>query len=59
MFCEAVENFTKAIELEPSKADFYHNRGFAFRKQKKYDLAVEDYSSAIELNPDHFKAYYN
>jgi hypothetical protein len=32
-FAGAVEDFTAAIRLEPSSADFYHNRGFALRKQ--------------------------
>ncbi len=29
----AVRNFSTAIELDPTNADFYHNRGFAHRKQ--------------------------
>ena len=29
----AVRNFSTAIELDPTSADFYHNRGFAHRKQ--------------------------
>lgn len=31
------------------KADFYHNRGYAYRKLKLYDKAIEDYSNAVEL----------
>lgn len=58
-FEEAIQNFTQAIDLEGTKADFYHNRGFAFRKKKDYDKAIADYTKAIELNDQHFKAYYN
>lgn len=29
---EAIKNFTVAISLDPKKADFYHNRAFAYRK---------------------------
>ncbi|CAM6001515.1 unnamed protein product [Sphagnum balticum] len=29
---EAVRNFSEAIRLDPSKADFYSNRGFTLRK---------------------------
>ena len=31
-----LKSFSKAIELEPGKADFYHNRGFAFRKKRDF-----------------------
>lgn len=58
-YSEAIKSFTEAINLEPDKADFYHNRGFAFRKLKQYKNAIEDYSNAIELDPEHFKAFYN
>ncbi|RHY32515.1 hypothetical protein DYB32_002490 [Aphanomyces invadans] len=55
----AVDDFSKAIQLIPSNADFYHNRGFCHRKQGRYDVAIQDYSAAIDLNPTHFKALYN
>lgn len=32
-FAGAVEDFTAAIHLDPNSADFFHNRGFALRKQ--------------------------
>lgn len=53
--------FTKAIDIgiELNKADFYHNRGFAYWKLKQYDLAIDDYTTSISLNPNFFKAYYN
>jgi tetratricopeptide (TPR) repeat protein len=31
-FEAAVGSFSTAINLEPAKADFYHNRGFTYRK---------------------------
>ena len=52
-------NFTIAIELDNTKADFYHNRAFAYRKMKNYEKAIADYSQALVLDPKHFKAYYN
>jgi tetratricopeptide (TPR) repeat protein len=48
---EAVKNFTKAIEIDKTKADFYSNRGFAYRKLKRYEEAIKDYTEAISLNP--------
>jgi len=59
LFNEAIDSFSKAISLQDNKADFYHNRGFAYRKIKDYEKAVEDYSKAINLDNNHFKAYYN
>ena len=31
-FTGAVEDFTAAIQLDPHCSDFYHNRGFSYRK---------------------------
>lgn len=60
-----MRNFTEAIRIDPLKADFYSNRGFAFRKLGRYEEAIADYSKAIELNPSipffyagYFKAFY-
>jgi tetratricopeptide (TPR) repeat protein len=54
-----IQDYNKAIELNPDFADAYNNRGIA-----KYDLgdyrgAIQDYNKAIELNPDFADAYYN
>lgn len=49
-----MKNFTKAIELDKTKADFFSNRGFAYRKLKKYQEAIRDYTEAINLNPSKF-----
>lgn len=58
-FNEAIECFSTAIDLEGGKADFYHNRGFAYRKNKDYEKAIDDYTKAIALDNTHFKAFYN
>ena len=59
VYDKAVDDFTSAIGLDPTNADFYHNRGFSCRKQGKYNLALEDYMEAIKRNPKHSRAYYN
>jgi tetratricopeptide (TPR) repeat protein len=56
---EALYNFTEAIKLDGRMADFYHNRGFTYRKLENYALAIEDYTKALQLDKSHFKAYYN
>ncbi|GBG77225.1 hypothetical protein CBR_g23552 [Chara braunii] len=58
-YIEAVADFTRAIELDPKNADFYHNRGFSYRKLGKFEEAISDYTMAIKLNPQHCRAYYN
>ncbi len=39
-YAGAVEDFSAAIALEPGNADFYHNRGFALRKQVRPQATV-------------------
>ncbi|RNF11305.1 hypothetical protein TraAM80_00941 [Trypanosoma rangeli] len=56
---EAIAMFDKAISLDDSNADFYHNRGFSQRKLGNYREAIKDYTTALSIDPKHFKAYYN
>ncbi|KAH9580044.1 Tetratricopeptide repeat [Trypanosoma melophagium] len=58
-FEEAIAMFDKAISLDNTNADFYHNRGFSQRKLGKYREAIRDYTTALSLDAQHFKAYYN
>ena len=55
----AIEDFSKAIELNPNLADGYYNRGFTYHELKQYERAIEDYNKAIELNPKYAVAYNN
>ena len=55
----AIEDFDKAIELEPDYVDAYINRGIGYFKQGKYECAIEDYDKAIEISPDLPEAYNN
>lgn len=41
------------------QADEFHKKGFEYRKQGNFSLAVEEYSKALELDPYHFKAFFN
>ena len=56
---KAIEDYNKAIELDPEYATAYYNRGNAYAKLKKYEKAIEDYNKAIELNPEYAMAYNN
>ena len=56
---EAVEHYTKAIELSRTYIIAYNNRGAAYHEQGKDDLAIADCTRAIELDSGHTYAYHN
>ncbi len=58
-FPKAIEDYSKAIELNPNNANEYFYRGVAYLRTKKFDEAIEDYKKAIELNPDDNYSYSN
>jgi tetratricopeptide (TPR) repeat protein len=49
---EAINNYTKAIEMESGCADYYFLRGKTFCLQGKYDEAINDFDKALILDPD-------
>eukprot|EP01016_Furgasonia_blochmanni_P014917 TRINITY_DN1797_c0_g1_i3.p1 TRINITY_DN1797_c0_g1~~TRINITY_DN1797_c0_g1_i3.p1 ORF type:complete len:608 (+),score=221.37 TRINITY_DN1797_c0_g1_i3:156-1979(+) len=54
---EAVEHFTKAIELNPNDHVFYSNRSGAFASLEEYEKALEDANKCVSLKPDWAKGY--
>src|SRR5574341_1186786 len=54
----AIQDFSKAIELNPKHAEAYCLRGSAKYALQDYTGAIQDYSKAIELNPKDVEAYY-
>ena len=54
---QAIEQFDRAIKLNPNRADYYASRGHAFYYMKLYTRAVEDYTLAIERNQSFALAY--
>ncbi len=55
----AIEDFTKAIELNPSLAIAYKSRAFQHMDAAAYDRAITDLTKAIELDPKDGIAYLN
>ena len=55
----AIERYSRAIELYPSNAAFYNNRGIACSKNGAFGSAIKDYNKAIELKPNYAVAYNN
>lgn len=54
---EAIKEYSKAIELDPSFASAYHNRGILYNNLGERQNALEDYNKVIELNPSHTFVY--
>jgi serine/threonine protein kinase len=56
---EAIENFTKAINVNPDYGEAYNNRGIAYAAHGAHARAMADYNAAIHLNPQFFHAFIN
>ena len=48
----AIDEYTKAIALDPQYGKAYNNRGLAYYRNLQYDLALSDYNKAIALIPN-------
>jgi len=55
----AIDDYSKAIEINPQDADAYYNRGIAKRESGDNQGAIADYGKAIEINPQDAIAYAN
>ncbi len=53
----AIEAYTKALELDPNCAVAYSNRGNVYHSIGKFENALEDSNKAIELYPNLVEAY--
>lgn len=56
---KAVEEFKKAIEINPNYADAYHNLGNTYQQMGQIDAAVENYQKALSINPNLWQSYQN
>ena len=56
---KAIEEFKKAIDLNPGYGDAFHNLANIYLQQRKIDLAIENYKKATEINPNLWQSYSN
>ncbi|HPN98667.1 MAG TPA: tetratricopeptide repeat protein [Syntrophorhabdaceae bacterium] len=56
---EAIDAYTKAIDIKPDLALAYYNRGAAYYNLGQHSRAIEDYNQAIRIKPDYADAYNN
>jgi tetratricopeptide (TPR) repeat protein len=54
---EAINDFTKAIQLKPKYSDAYWGRGMARKMKNEYKEASDDLEKSIQLNPNNDEAY--
>jgi tetratricopeptide (TPR) repeat protein len=59
MTANLLENLTQAIELAPTNAYLYYNRGNAYVQCMDHQQAIADYTKAIALDAHLAEAYYN
>jgi len=64
---QAIEDYTQAIELDPdyseainlnpTYAKAYYNRGRAYAAQEEYEAAITEYDAALGIDPSYARAY--
>ena len=54
---EALDCYSKAIELDPNNPILYSNRSAMYLNLTEYDQAIADADKAISLKPEYGKAY--
>jgi len=59
--CQTVPKKTEptTLEISPTNAEDYNNRGIAYYSKGQFDLAIADFNKALEINPRYAEAYNN
>jgi lipoprotein NlpI len=55
----ALEDYNRAIALDPSYSEAYDSRGVLYQKKGLVDKAIDDFNRSIVLDPSSGKAYFN
>jgi hypothetical protein len=55
----AIQDYDRAIGLDPSGATAYYNRGVAYGRKADWDRAIQDYDQAIRHHPNDAAAFRN
>lgn len=56
---QAIDDYNKAIQLDPLFAKAYVNRGIAYSYLRRYQKALQDFSTAISLDMQNSPLYFN
>ena len=57
LYEHALEEYDKAIELDPTDAWAYYDRAIGYRYLGEYQLALKDLDKALDLDPKLARAY--
>jgi tetratricopeptide (TPR) repeat protein len=52
----AIEDLTRAVELDPGCAEAYYQRGLVYTLMNEPKKALADYEKTLALDPDHYRA---
>jgi tetratricopeptide (TPR) repeat protein len=58
-YLPAINDYSRAIELNPGFEKTYNNIALTYRDLKNYSRAIENFNKSIELNPNYAEAYNN
>ena len=56
-YSEAIKLYSRAIELDGSRAMFYFGRAFTYNKMRSFEQVIEDCQRAIEIDTRHSMSY--
>lgn len=56
---QALQDFSRAIEIAPTSADYWLNRGLLHQVLREWDNALADYEQYLSLSPDNSEVYLN
>ncbi|AGY58907.1 tetratricopeptide repeat protein [Gloeobacter kilaueensis] len=59
LYIDAIDDFKKAINLNPEFAEAYNNLGFCYFQQSQYDLAIRQYKEAVRFKANYASALNN
>ncbi len=59
MYDKAIPDLKKAVELDPTSADYYNNLGLYLSEAGKHDEAMQAFERALQLNDRFDKVFYN
>jgi tetratricopeptide (TPR) repeat protein len=56
---EALEEFNRAVKIDPMRADGYLGRANALNTLGRYEASLNDYNKALDIDPSLANAYVN
>jgi tetratricopeptide (TPR) repeat protein len=58
-FASAIRDYTKALQIDPTNAYAFYNRGISHDRNGDFNRAIEDFTAAIRLLPHNADFYHN